>query len=165
MPNAADEQRYDELRTILEGELQSTRRFVELLEEEKQRLAENRIEALSALLEEKGKLAETLIALGAGRETCLARLDAPKVPGEVGPWLEALGNAPLTAVWRDLLAVARKAQALNTQTGQTIAILSRNLQERLDALSVDPLQREHNDLYDPKGRTGLPKGARFSESV
>jgi flagellar biosynthesis/type III secretory pathway chaperone len=150
------------LSQVLATEIAAVQRFVALLGEEKEILASGKPDDLARIIATKGELADELDAIGAKRQAALAQLGIAGQREAVEAWLATAGDAGLQQSWRALQELARQAKALNERNGQCIALLSRDNQERLAAISGRAPQFS---FYGPDGQTPPVTGPRIDDSV
>jgi flagella synthesis protein FlgN len=147
---------------ILANEIATVARFVTLLGEEKTILANGKPEELAHILEKKGKLIDALNAIGIERQAALEQLGIAEQRDAVEAWLQTKGGPELQQSWQTLQELARQAKALNEVNGQSIALLTRNNQELLEAISG---RQPRLSFYGPDGQTTSNPGSRISDSV
>jgi flagella synthesis protein FlgN len=152
------------LADLLAAETREVGAFIELLREEQKLLASSgNADALLPLAERKSEFAGRLRAIGEQRERYLAAHRCK--PGREG--LEAhLAAAPegktLQPQWRQLLALAKEARALNETNGKLIAIHWQHNQKALAALMS---AADGAMVYGPDGQQVGGAGRRFLSSA
>jgi flagella synthesis protein FlgN len=138
-------------------------RFVGLLEQEKTLLAEGRIEALTATVEEKEKLAAELNGLTQQRGRYL--LDHGFTPDRQGmaSWsARHPGQKEAIAAWERTLSLSARAKELNRLNGQLIQLHMQHTDRALEIL----LRKEGRlDLYGPDGRSTAPGNQQINDTV
>jgi flagellar biosynthesis protein FlgN len=151
-----------ELAASLQLERDAVKAFVAILQREQHALIQGEGEDLDSLASSKAQMVKQLIEFGERRNRYLAsRGLAPDGKG-MDAWLaedpaSAEGSGASTAVWSDLLRLARIAQQLNQTNGAIIASRLQNCQRAFAAL-----QRASGTiaLYGPKGQTFGAGGGR-----
>jgi flagella synthesis protein FlgN len=129
--------------------------FVALLEREQGMLVENLGDQLLELSELKSTDALGLNALAQTRNTLLQK-NIPQLSADsIQAWLET--NSPEgSAIWQDILALAKRSQQLNRANGDLIQMKLRHNQQSLAVLSN---AANKANLYGPDGQPNISPGS------
>lgn len=130
----------NELYLLLEGEISYSRKLLETLNRETEKLVARDISALESFTAEKVELINQLKSIAEQRETLLTELD--------GEPLKTDDQA--AALWQDLMSLAANCQEKNHINGSIIEIGYRQSQQALDILQGTARKPE---LYDHAGHT------------
>ena len=153
------------LADLLAEEIREVGGFIELLREEQKLLTSSgNADALMPVVGRKSELTLRLKSLGDQRERYLAeRRFQPGREGMEACLAAAPSGAALQAKWRELLALAKEARALNETNGKLINVHWQHNQKALAALSS---AADGAMVYGPDGQqTGGSAGSRFRGSA
>lgn len=142
---------------LLSQELATLDSFIALLHKEQTLLSSGANEGLTALADEKSKMAVELARLANFRDRELGRLHLP--PGRAGmdAWTLTDAGSASQRQWDRLLALAAEARALNEANGKAIAL---HLQHNQQALSVLMAAADRTATYGPDGQARPGAGGR-----
>jgi flagellar biosynthesis protein FlgN len=146
------------LLALLGAERELVKKFVELLNEEREVLLQPDMEPLFGIAERKGQLARQLDQLATVRSGILsqARVSADRASIE-----QFVGKANLSA-WQDFLAVVTQARDLNVANGR---IITERLKHNHQALSFLMAHADQPATYGPDGVSRMRPGSRILGSV
>lgn len=146
---------------VMEAEVAALKKFVVLLERERQLLATGETDGLHNLVSEKNGLAVQLTALGARRGDVLIAAGMSADHAGIHAWLDAHpANDRARSVWRLLLSLAGQAREINTANGDLIQIRMQHNALALDALLGATTSLK---LYGPDGQSAPLSGGRISD--
>lgn len=138
---------------MLAEEIAAVGAFTELLQKEAAVLRAGDTDELARVTASKEVAATQLEDIGRRRQAFFAGLDWQKAGG-VEDWLSRQQSPRLLALWRELLELAEAARASNLENGRCIALLARNVRERLSAIMGRP---DGEDVYHaPSDRSVSP---------
>ena len=145
----------------MEAEVAALKKFVVLLERERQLLATGETDGLHNLVSEKNGLAVQLTTLGARRGEFLVASGLSADHAGIHAWLDAHPAADRArSTWRLLLSLATQARELNTANGDLIQIRMQQNALALDALLGATASLR---LYGPDGQSAPLGGRRISD--
>jgi flagella synthesis protein FlgN len=130
-------------------------KFVALLESEQGMLVENRNDQLLELSERKSGDALELNKLAEARRALLKQHIPQLTTGKIHHWLETHSPEGL-ALWKEITALAGRAQMLNNANGEVIQMKLRHNQQALSVLSNAVNQ---SNVYGPDGQTSFSPGS------
>ena len=147
-----------ELAASLRLERDAVKAFVEILRREQDALIQGQGEDLDSIASSKERMVKQLADFGERRNRYLASQGLARDAKGMDAWLSArpVNTASAerpeasTAVWSDLLRLARIAQQLNQTNGAIIATRLQNCQRAFVALQG---ATGTTTLYGPKGQT------------
>lgn len=129
--------------------------FVALLEREQGMLVENQTGQLFELSEQKSSDAFSLNKLAETRRALLQKNIPQLTVDAIYAWLETCSPDGL-AVWKEVTALAKRAQQLNQTNGELIQMKLRHNQQSLTVLS-NAVNKAN--LYGPNGQTSFSAGS------
>lgn len=147
------------LPALIAAECETTKAFVELLQDEQESLLTGEAERLAGIAQQKSSLALKLRQLGVNRNRQLAALGLPADRRGVERLLMQRPDASIRGVWNALMRLAESARQLNHVNGIIIRERLRYVQQAVAALSK---AAQGTALYGPDGgaRVSTP-GRRF----
>lgn len=146
---------------VMEAEVTALKKFVALLERERQLLAAGETDGLHNLVSEKNGLAVQLTALGARRGEFLLASGLSADHAGIHAWLDAHpADDRARSTWRLLLSLAAQARELNMANGDLIQIRMQQNAQALDALVGATASLR---LYGPDGQSAPLSSRRISD--
>ncbi|HMY05978.1 MAG TPA: flagellar protein FlgN [Accumulibacter sp.] len=139
------------------------KRFIDLLERERQLLLAGSVDDLPKLVEEKNGLARQLADLGRRRVHLLAAAGWQGEGAELDDWLRSPAAEPSAlTLWSTLRQLAGQARDLNSANGELIRLRLQHNSLALDTL-LGPTGSAK--LYGPDGQSRQHGAGRISFSV
>lgn len=144
---------------VLQQELSTLDRFIELLQQEQAALVAADVDTLQSLAADKQQLSDQLNALAQNRANQLQSAGFPPDSEGVKAWLQNQADS-VRHSWELLLENARTAQRLNQTNGK---LIQTHLQHNQQALSALVSAANRADVYGADGQPmGGPGGAKRS---
>lgn len=148
---------------ILEREIELVSRFVSILNDEQECLAQGNADALPEISATKSALVEQLNALEG------QRMEAIELPGKASDlpsmekWLKDNANdIEAASAWQKLRELAREAKTLHELNGQLVAT---HLKNAAEALAILTQKASQSALYGASGQTTTSTGSRIVDSA
>jgi len=138
---------------LLNKELAELRKFVAVLDSERQALLNNDTDSLLTLSEAKTQAAGQLMEMGNARRKALLASSGDSME----TWLTRHAPGSLT-VWSEIRKLAAQAQNLNNTNGELINSRMRHNQQALSALQS--AAKSAAGLYGPDGQANISSTGR-----
>ncbi len=146
----SEEQRLEEIVSILKKEKETTQMFLEILYKEEETLTQGRISDLDSVISEKAEIINELEKIDEQRSQYLLSQGYPTNKAGMQQWLaEHACSIGLHELWNQLIKLARQANQVNRINGKAIS-----LQLQYNQRSYLALQSAAGNVsfYGPKGQ-------------
>jgi flagella synthesis protein FlgN len=152
----------DLLRT-LESEADAVLRFVGLLKQEQENLANGDVDALAPIIQRKNAIAIELTAFAKQRNASLAANGLGADRAGIDAWCERHPTDTRTREnWSRILTLANEARELNRVNGELIKIRMQHNAQALDALLG---ASQSLNLYGPDGQSAGRSSRRINDAA
>ena len=158
MVTSADNQQ-QEIKQILQTEVECVRLLLKSLELEYEALAEHHSATLEEVVRDKHKRIQQLEVVSRRREKLLASFDSANGDAEAeqsrqNKHYQFNDNRQLTELWSELVNVAEQCREKNRLNGSIVEQVSRQSRHALDILrGITPDASAVSELYDNAGQT------------
>ena len=148
-----------EIKQILQTEVECVRLLLKSLELEYEALAEHNSATLEEAVQDKQEKIQQLEVVSRRREKLLASFDSANADAEVDDSQQNRryqfnDNRQLTELWNELVNVAEQCREKNRVNGSIVELVSRQSRHALDILrGIAPDISAASELYDNAGQT------------
>ncbi len=152
MVSSADNSKQQEIKEILQTEVECVQILLKTLEQEYEALAERHSTILEEVVRDKQEKVHKLEVVSRRREQLMASFDSANKDGSQRDQFS--DDEQLKKLWNELVSAAEACREKNRVNGSIVELVSRQSRHALDILhGISPDTSSVSELYDNVGKT------------